>query len=270
MGVALLPFRVFRRFGSERLTQTAAALSFTTVLGLVPMIAVAAVIFSHLPFSDTLSAAIQKFLLSNLLPERAGSIVAKYVALFAHKAGKLTLFSLTWLLLTALVQMLTIERTFNSIWGVKGNRGLILRLALHGLALLAGPVVFGGSLVATTYLVSTSLGLIEEWRLMTTSILRLLSFVSVAAAFAILYWKLPNKRVLGRHAVFGGACAALGFSAMQWLFAMFLAKMPGYKLIYGAFATVPIFMLWLYLSWSVILLGALVTAELGSHGRGAR
>lgn len=262
----LLPFRVLKRFGTERLTQTAAALSFATLLGLVPMIAVAAVILTHLPLSETLSAAIQKFLLSNLLPERAGNIIAKYVSQFANKAGRLTWASVFFLFFTALIQMLTIEHAFNAIWKVRENRALFRRVVMHLFALLIGPAVFGGSLAATTYLVSTSLGLLEEWRMLTAGVLRALSFLTVAGLFALLYWKLPNKTVGGAHAVIGGACAALGFSLMQWLFALYISSVPGYRLIYGAFAVVPIFMLWLYLSWSVILLGALVTAELDAPG----
>lgn len=264
--IVLIPFRVLKRFGTERLTQTAAALSFTTLLGLVPMIAVAAVILTYLPLSETLSAAIQKFLLSNLLPERAGSIIAKYVSQFANKAGRLTWVSVFFLFVTALVQMLTIEHAFNAIWKVRESRALFRRIVMHLFALLIGPAVFGGSLAATTYLVSTSLGLVEEWRMLTASVLRALSFLTVTGLFALLYWKLPNKTVGGAHAIFGGACAALGFSLMQWLFALYIASVPGYRLVYGAFAAVPIFMLWLYLSWSVILMGALVTAELGATG----
>ena len=262
MHLILLPFRVLRRFRNERLTQTAAALSFATLLGLVPMIAVAAAILSHFPLADTLSAAIQKFLLANLLPDKAGSIIAKYVSQFAHKANHLTWISIATLAVTAVAQMLTIEHAFNGIWAVRENRPLLRRIVMHVVALLLGPAVFGGSIAATTYLASTSLGLVEEWRTVTASVLRTLSFITVAGAFALLYWKVPNRPVARPHAILGGIAAALGFSAMQWLFAIYLASVSGYRIIYGAFAAIPIFLLWLYLSWSVILLGALITAEL--------
>jgi membrane protein len=269
MHLILLPFRVLQRFRKERLTQTAAALSFATLLGLVPMIAVAAAILSHLPMADTLAAAIQKFLLANLLPDKAGGIIAKYVAQFAHKADRLTWISIAALAVTAVAQMLTIEQAFNAIWAVREHRPLFRRLTMHLVALLLGPAVFGGSIAATTYVASTSLGLVEEWRAVTASVLRLLSFVTMAGIFALLYWKVPNRPVFRVHAAVGGIAAALGFGAMQWLFALYLASVSGYRIIYGAFAAIPIFLLWLYFSWSVILVGALITAELENKKRRA-
>lgn len=264
MHLILLPLRVLRRFRLEGMTQTAAALSFATLLGLVPMIAVAAEILSHLPLADTLAMAIRKFLLANLLPEKAGNMIARYVTQFALKADRLTWISAATLGVTALMQMLTIERAFNIIWGVRENRPLVRRVAMHLVALLLGPAVFGGAIAATTYLVSASLGLVNEWRALTAGALRALSFITVSGVFALLYAKVPNRPVPGLHAILGGMFAALGFGAMQWLFSLYVANVASYRVIYGAFAAIPIFLLWLYLSWSVILLGALLTAELGN------
>ncbi|CAB1368632.1 YihY family inner membrane protein [Denitratisoma oestradiolicum] len=264
----MLPFRVLRRFRAERCTQTAAALSFATLLGLVPMVAVAAAILSRLPLADSLALAMQKFLLANLLPEKAGGIIAKYMGQFAVKAQRMTWVGVSGLGLTAILQMLTIEHAFNNIWAVKESRPVWRRLLMHGLALLLGPIVFGGSIVATTYLASVSLGLVSEWQAATAGVLRGLSFCFVAFAFALLYWQVPNRVVSREHALLGGVLAASGFAALQWLFATYISSFAGYRLVYGAFAAVPVFLLWLHLSWSVILLGALTTAELGiSQGR---
>jgi membrane protein len=263
MSLLVLPFRVLRRFQVERCAQTAAALSFATLLGLVPMVAVGAAILSSLPLAESLGAAIQKFLLANLLPEKAGGIVAKYMGQFATKAQRLTWLGVGGLALTAILQMLTIEHAFNSIWSVKEKRPIWRRLLMNGLVLLVGPIVFGGSIVATTYIASVSLGLVPEWQAATASVLRGLSFGFVAVAFALLYWKVPNRPVLREHALLGGALAAAGFAGLQWLFATYISGFAGYRLVYGAFAAVPVFLLWLHLSWSVILLGALTTAELG-------
>jgi membrane protein len=210
-----------------------------------------------------MATAIRKFLLANLLPDKAGAMIAKYVTQFAQKAEGLTWVSVATLTVTALAQMLTIEHAFNAIWIVRESRPLLKRIAMHLMTLFLGPAVFGGSLAATTYLASASLGLVEDWRLLTGSILRVLSFLTVAGVFGLLYWKVPNRSIVGTHAGVGGLFAALGFSIIQWLFAGYVASIPGYRAIYGAFAVVPVFLLWLYLSWSVILLGALITAELG-------
>lgn len=260
------PFRlvgnVARRFSDERCAQTAAALSFATLLGLVPMLIVAAVLIEHLPFALNLGASLEKFILGTLLPEKAGAVIAKFLGQFAQRGDRITLIGLGVLAVTALMQMLTIEHAFNSIWKVKKQRPWLRRLVLHLLTLLAGPLVFGGALASTTYLASASLGLVEQSRWAQVIFAQTMPLIFLAALFGLLYWILPNRPVSRWHAGFSGVLAALAFVGMQRLFALYVVKFPTYTLIYGAFAAMPIFLLWLYLSWSVILVGALLTAEL--------
>jgi membrane protein len=234
------------------------------------MIAIAVLIIAHLPFADGLSKALEQFLLANLLPDRAGSIIVKYVGEFTRQTQHLTLVGGLALITTALVQMLTIEHTFNAIWEVHESRPLLRRLAMHMLALLLGPLLFGTSLVATTFIASASYGLVEEPVWAKADLLKAVTFAFMAATFALVYWAVPNRRIVAWHAAFGGLLAALGFSVMQRLFGLYLAKFPTYAAIYGAFAAIPIFLLWLYLSWAVILIGALVVAELPSSPRARR
>lgn len=262
----LAPFRLVVRVGSrfqaERLAQTTAALSFATLLGLVPMILVAAALIDHLPFAAGIGTALEKFLLANLLPEKAGAVIARVVGQFADRADKVTMIGILALAATALMQMLTIEHAFNAIWKIRAPRSLFRRLAIHGLTLVLGPLLFGVSLAATTYLASVSLGLVAEAPWLTTLVFRTLSFGFVAGFFALLYWGVPNRKVSTWHAGIGGVLAAAGFLAMQRLFGLYVVKFPTYTLVYGPFAAMPIFLVWLYASWTVILLGALVTAEL--------
>ncbi len=268
MRLLLLPFRVYRRFVDERYAQAAAALSFSTLLALVPMIAIAVAIIVRLPFAEGLSKALEHFLLANLLPDRAGTIIVKYVSQFARKTQQLSLVGGLALIATALIQMLTIEHAFNAIWRVHESRPLLRRVAMHLLALLLGPLLFGGSLVVITFVASASFGLVEDRLWAGADILKAVTFASLAAMFALVYWALPNRRVAASHAACGGALAALGFVLMQRLFGLYLAKLPTYAVIYGAFATVPIFLVWLYMSWAVILVGALVVAELQARPSG--
>jgi membrane protein len=260
------PFRlvgsVARRFGDERCAQTAAALSFVTLLGLVPMLTVAAMLIEHLPFAINLGANLEKFILGTLLPEKAGVVIANYLGQFAQRGGQMTLIGLGVLATTALMQMLTIEHAFNAIWKVKKQRPWLKRLALHLLTLLAGPLVFGGALASTTYLASVSFGLVDGSGWAQVIFSQTMPLIFLAALFGLLYWILPNRPVSRWHAGFAGVLAALAFVGMQRLFALYVVKLPTYTLIYGAFAAMPIFLLWLYLSWSVILIGALLTAEL--------
>lgn len=267
MRLLALPQRVVRRFLSEQYSQTAAALSFATLLGIVPMIAVAVSVLSHLPLADTIAASIHKFLMANLLPEKAGGVIAKYVTQFALKAQRLTWMGLAFFAFTAVVQMLTIERAFNGIWNVKENRAIARRIAMHLLALLVGPLVFGSSFGIITYIAGESLGLVEQWRSLTTTVFKMLSFAFVAGIFALIYWKVPNRKVAGRHALAGGVLAAAGFSALHWLFADFIVGASNFRTTYGAFASMPVFLLWLYVSWTIIMAGALITADLGGIQR---
>lgn len=266
----LLPFRVVRRFVGERCAQAAAALSFSTLLSLVPMIAIAVLIIARLPFADGLSKAIEQFLLANLLPDRAGAIIVKYVGEFTRQTQHLPLVGGLALMATALIQMLTIEHTFNAIWEVRESRPLLRRIAMHLLALLLGPLLFGGSLVVTTFVASASLGLVQEPYWAKADLLKVVTFAFMAAMFALVYWAVPNRRIVPWHAACGGLLAALGFALMQRLFGLYVAKLPTYAVVYGAFAAFPIFLLWLFLSWAVILVGALVVAELPSKSPGRR
>ncbi|NWG31513.1 MAG: YihY family inner membrane protein [Rhodocyclaceae bacterium] len=254
--------RVMRRFRDERYAQTAAALSFATLLGLVPMVVVGAALIELLPFGIKLSAALEQFLLTTLLPDKAGKVIASYLGEFAQRAGRMTWIGLAVLGTTALLQMLTIERSFAAIWKVKRQRPLPKRIGLHLLTLLLGPLAFGSALASTTYLATVSFGWVAEPRWVRLAFSQLLPLVFLAALFALLYWALPNRPVARWHAALAGALTALAFVGMQRLFALYIVKLPTYTLIYGPFAVMPIFLLWLYLSWTVILVGALVTAEL--------
>jgi membrane protein len=263
----LTPFRligrVTHRYRTERCAQTAAALSFTTVLGLVPMIAGAVALISILPFGSGLGAAVQKFLLANLLPDKAGIVIAKYVTQFASKAERLTWIGVLTFAVTALLQMHTIERTFNMIWRIRTARPLIKRILLHTSALLLGPVVFGIAIVAVTYLVTTSLGLLSDpgdW--FAAYLVRVLPFLFMVALFALMYWGIPNRAIPKSHALFGGVITAGCMVGIQKLLSLYVKYFSAQAVIYGTFAAVPVFLLWLYLSWTVILIGAYVVAEL--------
>lgn len=264
-----LVVRVARRFESERCTQTAAALAFTTVLGLVPIVAGAVALISILPFGSGMGAAVHKFLLANLLPDKAGMVVAKYVTQFAAKAERLTWIGILTLATTALIQMLTIERTFNMIWRVSKPRPFLRRIFMHVLALLFGPVVFAVMLIAITYMVTTSTGWLSDsidW--VSVFLLRTLPFLIMVGLFAALYWAVPNRHVAKSHAVFGGVFTAGSAVGIQKLLSLYVNYFSAQAVIYGTFSAVPIFLLWLYLVWTVILIGAYIVAELPQVDKG--
>lgn len=269
--MVLTPFRllvrVVRRFRDERCAQTAAALSFVTVLGLVPMVVIGATLIEALPFGIKLAGALEKFLLSTLLPDKAGAVIAKYLGQFAQRAGRTTWIGLGALAATALMQMLTIEHTFNAIWRVRTGRPWLRRVAMHAVALLAGPLIFGAALAAITYLAAVSFGYFDEPRWLRIVFAQGLPATFLAFLLALLYWAVPNKPVSRWHAGMAGILVALAFAGMQRLFALYVVQFPTYAAVYGTFAAIPIFLIWLHLSWSVILVGALLTAELPAAGR---
>ena len=195
-----------------------------------------------------------------MLPEKAGKVVAGYIEEFSGRAGRLTALGTVFLAVTAFLMMFTIERAFNSIWRVSRPRPVAQRILVYWAALTLGPVLIGASLSITSYLVGVSLGFTRETPLAGTAILGLVPFALTWAAFTLLYFVVPNRAVKPRHALVGGLVAAFAFEVMKRSFALFIAQIPTYTLVYGAFAVIPIFLLWIYFSWVVILIGALIAA----------
>lgn len=250
------------RFVATRCPQVAGSLAFTTLLAVVPLVTVTLALFSNFPAFAKVSVSLRGFLLENLLPERAGRIIATYAIQFSEQAAELTVIGTALLIATALMLLLTIDRVFNRIWGVRRPRPFLARLAVHWVALTLGPLALGASVLATGYLVTTSVELVGAGSWLGALSARLVSLLLVAGTLSFLYFAVPNHPVRPAHALAGGLSAALVFLLMQRLFGLFIVGLPTYTLVYGTFATLPIFLVWLYLSWVVVLLGALLSATL--------
>jgi membrane protein len=251
---------LFRRFNQDRCLQIASSLTFTTLLALVPLVTIMLTLLSAFPVFSGLGDQIHAFLLANMLPDKAGKVVSGYIEQFTGRAGRLTALGTVFLAVTAFLMMFTIEHAFNSIWRVSRPRPVAQRILVYWAALTLGPVLIGASLSITSYLVGASLGLTRETPLAGTAILWLVPFVLTWAAFTLLYYVVPNRAVKPRHALAGGLVAAFVFELMKRSFAFYVAQIPTYTLVYGAFAVIPIFLLWIYFSWVVIVIGALITA----------
>jgi membrane protein len=240
--------------------QTAGALTFTTLLALVPLAAVVLAVSSALPAFENAVVALSDFLAGQLLPE-GGARVTEQIGAFAAQARHLTAVGLVFVAVTALMLMLTVEDALNRIFRVRRRRPLLRRLIAYAGLLSIGPLLIGTSLSMTSFLVGRSLGLLELDGL-THAAFALLTFLLTCAALAMLYLAVPYRHVAPRGALAGGVVAAILFELANRGFALYIAKFPTYTLIYGAFAAIPIFMLWLYLSWVVVLFGATLTAML--------
>ena len=255
-------FALVERANDDNLDQIAGSLTFLTLLAIVPFITIGLALFAALPVFDDFKSAIGDYLQDGLLPENTSDIVLTHIADFAANAAQMTAAGIAVLCLTAFMLMHTIERSFNHIWRVPQGRSLGRRIFIYTSALLLGPILIGGSLAGTTFLVSTSLGLLPETVWLDKLSLSLLPAAMTALAFTLLFHGVPNCPVHWRHALSGGVLAAGGFELMKILFGVYVAAFPSYQMIYGAFAAIPIFLIWIYLSWIITLLGALVVAAL--------
>ncbi len=252
---------VGRRLYEDRCLQIASSLTFTTLLSLVPLIAVTVTLISAFPVFRELGDVMQRFVLENLLPASAGALAEK-THQFAANAARLTTLGIAFLVVTSIMLMMTIERAFNGIWRVSHQRSVLQRVLIYWTLLTVGPVLIGASLSLTSWLVSLSLGLVRDIPGAGVALLKTVPIVLTSGALALLYLTMPNRRVRIRDAVFGGLLAGLLFEAMKRGFAVYIAEFPTYQLVFGTFASVPIFLLWIYLSWLVVLFGAVVVAAL--------
>ena len=260
---------VLARFREDRCFQAAGELTFTTLLAMVPLFTIAFALFAAFPVFDDWWNAFKVFLLTTLMPETSGKVITVYMQQFADNAAKLTVLGLVFLALTALALMVTIERVFNAIWRVPRPRPITQRLIIYWAALTLGPILIGASLSLTSWLVTQSMSLAGDTKDLQTFMLKTVPILLNVTAFALLYLLIPNRRVLISDALVGGAAAALAFELMKRGFALYIQLVPTYALVYGAFATLPIFLLWIHLSWVVVLFGAAVVAVLPRWRMGA-
>jgi membrane protein len=254
------------RFSQDRCAQIAASLTFTTLLSIVPLITIALTMFSAFPVFQDFSNEIKTFLLDNLMPDKAGSVITKYMEQFAESATRLTAVGIIFLTVTAMLMMLTIDHAFNVIWRVSRPRPLVKRLVIYWAVLTLSPLLIGASLSLTSWLVGLSMGYAKHIPVFGVGALKILPVMFTTLAFALLFQLVPNRHVPHAHAWTGAIVASVMFESMNRIFGYYISHFPSYKLVYGAFASVPIFLLWIYLSWFTILLGALITASL-SHWR---
>jgi len=253
---------VYERFEAQRGTEIAAALAFTSILALVPLLVVVFGALSLFPAFDAWQGAIQDFVFHNFVPAM-GEQVQTYLVEFTAKARQLQSIGIVFLIVTVLMMMSTIEQTFNMIWGVARRRPFALRFLVYWAVLTLGPMLVGAGIIGTSAMVSMPL---FQARLdaaeFSTQLLHWLPLLASCAAFVLCYKLVPFCPVRFRDAAIGGITAAVLFEAAKHLFALYVTRFPTQQAVYGAFATVPIFLLWVYLSWTIVLLGAQLTHSL--------
>ena len=254
-------FRTLRmRFREDRLGLTASSLTFTTLIALVPLLTVMLALFTAFPMFGNFRGALEKYFLQALVPDAIAKPVLGALTQFALKASRLGGVGLVVLVITAIALMLTIDRTLNGIWRVRSPRPIAQRVLVYWAALTLGPLAMGISLTLTSYAITASKGLVGAMPGSISAVLGVLQFLLQVAAVAGLFHYVPNTLVLWRHAFAGGLFVAAGFELTKRALAWYVETVPTYSTIYGAFATLPIFLVWMYLGWVIVLLGAVIAA----------
>lgn len=250
------------RMGRDNLFEVAAALTYTSLLALVPLIAIAVAVLTAFPVFDDVRAQLQVFLFDNFLPD-VGLAVQDHLATFVGATGRLTALGVGGLAVTALMMLLTIEQAFNTIFRVTRSRGLLSRLLVYWTVLTLGPLLIGVSFSISSYLAAVGEDVFTNQAVsLWTRLSWVMPYVLTLVAFTLLYTTVPNRQVRLRDSIVGALIGATLFAALRYGFLLFVANARSYETIYGAMAALPLFLLWMYLSWTVVLVGAVITAAL--------
>lgn len=249
-----------RRARMAQMQQVASSLTLTTVLSVVPLLAVALAMFAAFPLFSEYREAFEKLLIKSLLPDEFNASILRYLRQFATKAAGLTAFGLAGLAATSLLMIFTIDAALNEIFAVRRQRPLGQRVLIYWALITLGPVVLGASLSLTSYLASFSIGDAPRggWPWWWVGIAQV---VLTGIALAVLYVYVPYRKVLWRDALIGGFTVALISQAVKEGFSIYVSA-GTVTSIYGAFSALPVFLVWVYLSWLLALFGAAIAATL--------
>ncbi|XID74472.1 YihY family inner membrane protein [Alkanindiges sp. WGS2144] len=251
---------IIKRFEDDKCRQQAGSLTYTTLFAVVPMLTVFLVIISSIKALAPAREQVQHFIYSNLLP-RSGVAVEQYLNRFTESSSNLTVVGILILFVTAILMLSSIEDAFNHIWRVNNARGGIVGFMRYWTIISLGPILLGSAFALSSTVASMKFlsNNIAGYELNGGVWLWLISFALTLLGFSLLYWTIPNRRVPIRSAFLAGIFSALLFEGLRQFFGLVMSNFTSYELVYGAFAAVPIFLLWIYLSWNVILLGVEVS-----------
>lgn len=254
---------VIKRFEANKCRQIAGALTYTTLFAVVPMLTVFLVIVSSIKALAPAREQMEQFIYNNLLP-RSGMAVDQYLNTFAEKSSNLTVIGVLALFLTTVLMLSNIEEAFNQIWKVKKARGGIVGFMRYWTIISLSPILLGSAFALSSTVVSMHFlnNNIAGYELNGAFWLWLVSAALTWLGFSVLYWTIPNHNVPMRSAFIAGSISAMLFEGLRQLFGMIMTDFTSYALVYGAFAAVPIFLFWIFLSWNIILIGVEISYAL--------
>jgi len=249
------------RAKQEQIPVISGYLSYVTLMSLVPLIVVMLSVMTAFPLFANMRETIESFVYANFVPT-AGDVVREHLTGFVNNASKMSAIAISFLIVFALLLISVIDKTLNKIWRVTKKRRLITSFSMYWMILTLGPILVGSSIAVTSYIMSfTSLDYMELFGL-TNYLLRALPLLASITAFLILYMVVPNKIVSFKYALSGAIVAGILFELAKKAFALYVTQLPSYQLIYGTLATIPILFVWVYISWLVVILGAVFTVSL--------
>ena len=254
--------RVRQRFVEVRLGQAAGSLTFTTTIALVPLLTVGLAIFTVFPQFADIQALVQRWLIDSLMPEGISRQVLSYVTQFTTKASRLGLAGMVILVISALTLVFTLDRAFNAIWGISKPRPLVQRMLVYWAAMTLGPVLMGLGVTTMSHVVSVSRGLVQAWPQSLNLAIDLLEWSLLAMGVGALFKYLPNVHVRWAHALAGGIWVTVAIEVARRILTWYLSAMPAFSKVYGALATFPILLVWIYTAWMIVLSGAVIVSLL--------
>lgn len=251
---------VTRHFSEDDCFYRASALTFSSMLAIVPLITVGFAILSTFPVFQNLAGPLQDFIFANFVPN-TGKIIQGFLHSLASQAAKLSATGVLFLFIIALLVMYTIESAMNAIWRVSSSRHGLSAFLLYWAIVSLTPILLGLSIALSSYLLS--------WPFIADNTIPIqlstLPFLLSLAGFTFLYVVVPNCRVHFIHGLVGGIIAAILFESAKLAFAYYLTHFNFYQLLYGAFSTLPIFFIWIYWVWLITLLGAEISYALSVY-----
>jgi membrane protein len=251
-----------KRFAEDRCFTVAGSLTYTTLLAVIPLFTVTITLTSKWSVTKDAILMVKNFALKNFVPEMSSRVLGVYFDQFAANAAKLTVIGLVIIIATAVFLLFTIDSAFNDIWRAKRRRAWWKRLSGALLILAVGPLLIAASLAATSIVISFAHLFDKMLPWLDDGLIKLVPSIMTFVALFLAYRLIPCRFVPARHAIAGAIIGAILFEAMKHAFVYYITRVPTYSLVYGAFATLPIFLLWMFCCWMVVLIGAEVAATL--------
>ena len=254
---------VLRRFEADRCREQAGSLTYTTLFAVVPMLTVFLVIISSIKALEPARQQLQQLIYSNFLPKTTIAF-DKALNAFTDKSSNLTIIGILFLFVTTVMMLTSIETVFNRIWRVRETRGGIIGFMRYWTIISLGPILLGSAFVISSTMASLNVlsNNFAGYELNGAFVLWLISFSLTVLGFFILNWTIPNRSVPIKSALIAGLFSAVVFELLKNLFGFIMSNFTSYEVVYGAFAAIPIFLLWIFLSWNIVLIGVEISYAL--------